>query len=601
LGRIQNLTYNFDGLGNLTQRVGTGGTENLTYDNLNRLTNSSKQGATTYHANGNINTKRDVLGNTSSAYGYASAKPHAVESAWGYSMTYDGNGNLLTRTKTGETWSLNWAGFDKPRWMAKTTGSVTAGSEFHYNAKRSRVIQLEFDTMSAGAPSHYTRKRIYGMGSTLEANYKNTATSGAPDWELDVVRIYVSGPEGTIGTREFSPSKPAADREKVYIYHHDHLGSIDAITPYGSTANVVATDAGGKDGRFGEDAWGQRRNPITWTGAPSTTDDGGFDSLTPRGFTGHEMLDDLGLVHMNGRIYDPLLGRMLSADTFVQDAGDLQAYNRYSYVRNNPTSLNDPSGHFWSALVTVGFAAYDTYQFATGKTTGAEYAKNMALNGAALVADVATAGQGGGFAVRATNAGIRAAKAVDRADTILNTVEASASVVTDVVNGEVSLNTVANAASAVAGSKGVKSAAPNTSKLDANDIKAAAGDKVSTLPANKQAGKNWEDKVTAEPPPGHTAAKQVTLEVETPDGTVRTRPDQIIRSEAGEFSIVEAKGSASAPLTDAQGKAFPVLGAGGTATVRGDNGQEIGLESGTEISFKEVIVARPNGTQIIRQ
>ena len=136
------------------------------------------------------------------------------------------------------------------------------------------------------------------------------------------------------------------------------------------------------------------------------------------------MLDDLGLVHMNGRIYDPLLGRMLSADTFVQDAGDLQAYNRYSYVRNNPTSLNDPSGHFWSALITVGFAAYDTYNYAAGKTTGAEYAKNMALNGAALIADVATAGQGGGIALRIANGGIRAAKAIDKANDTYETVNA---------------------------------------------------------------------------------------------------------------------------------------------------------------------------------
>jgi RHS repeat-associated protein len=56
------------------------------------------------------------------------------------------------------------------------------------------------------------------------------------------------------------------------------------------------------------------------------------------------MLDDLGLVHMNGRIYDPLLGRFLSADLIVDGPGDLQGYNRYSYVKNRPLSLTDPSG-----------------------------------------------------------------------------------------------------------------------------------------------------------------------------------------------------------------------------------------------------------------
>jgi len=50
-------------------------------------------------------------------------------------------------------------------------------------------------------------------------------------------------------------------------------------------------------------------------------------------------------VHMNGRIYDPLLGRFLSADVLVPSPGDLQSHNRYSYTRNNPLSLVDPSGY----------------------------------------------------------------------------------------------------------------------------------------------------------------------------------------------------------------------------------------------------------------
>jgi RHS repeat-associated protein len=57
------------------------------------------------------------------------------------------------------------------------------------------------------------------------------------------------------------------------------------------------------------------------------------------------MMDELGLVHMNGRLYDPLLGRMLSADPVVQTPENLQNYNRYSYVLNNPVSYADPSGY----------------------------------------------------------------------------------------------------------------------------------------------------------------------------------------------------------------------------------------------------------------
>jgi RHS repeat-associated protein len=53
---------------------------------------------------------------------------------------------------------------------------------------------------------------------------------------------------------------------------------------------------------------------------------------TDRGFTMHEHLDEMGVVHMNGRIYDPLIGRFLSADPFIQVPGMLQSYNRYAYV-----------------------------------------------------------------------------------------------------------------------------------------------------------------------------------------------------------------------------------------------------------------------------
>ena len=70
-----------------------------------------------------------------------------------------------------------------------------------------------------------------------------------------------------------------------------------------------------------------------------------FDSsLTTHGFTGHEEIDPVGLVHMNGRVYDPEIGRFLSADPFVQDLSNSQSLNRYSYVLNNPTNYVDPFG-----------------------------------------------------------------------------------------------------------------------------------------------------------------------------------------------------------------------------------------------------------------
>ncbi len=83
-----------------------------------------------------------------------------------------------------------------------------------------------------------------------------------------------------------------------------------------------------------------------------TTPRASLTSQTTRGFTGHEQLDDVGLVHMNGRVYDPLLGRFGTPDPMTENPFSTQGWNRYSYVGNSPLNFTDPSGYcfmgcFW--------------------------------------------------------------------------------------------------------------------------------------------------------------------------------------------------------------------------------------------------------------
>ncbi|CAI8164768.1 MAG: Uncharacterised protein [Pseudidiomarina mangrovi] len=64
-----------------------------------------------------------------------------------------------------------------------------------------------------------------------------------------------------------------------------------------------------------------------------------------RGFTDHEHIDEAQLIHMNGRVYDYNLGRFLSVDPFIQEPGNSQSLNPYSYIMNNPLAGTDPSGY----------------------------------------------------------------------------------------------------------------------------------------------------------------------------------------------------------------------------------------------------------------
>lgn len=126
--------------------------------------------------------------------------------------------------------------------------------------------------------------------------------------------------------------------------HKDHLGSVDTIT----------NESGGIVQRLSYDAFGKRRNAATWSGVPTSTDWSNIAALGHRGFTFHEHLDNVELVHMNGRVYDPDLGRFVSADPLIQAPFESQSLNRYSYVMNNPLSMTDPSGYSWLILRFAG-------------------------------------------------------------------------------------------------------------------------------------------------------------------------------------------------------------------------------------------------------
>jgi len=95
---------------------------------------------------------------------------------------------------------------------------------------------------------------------------------------------------------------------KVEYSHKDHLGSLVASTDHsGAVTARYAYDPFGKrrytNGTY--DAFGKLT--VDWSNRTNS----GVD----RGYTGHEHLDDIGIIHMNGRLFEPRLGRFLQADT----------------------------------------------------------------------------------------------------------------------------------------------------------------------------------------------------------------------------------------------------------------------------------------------
>ena len=141
----------------------------------------------------------------------------------------------------------------------------------------------------------------------------------------------------------------------IGVFHYDYQGSLLALT----------NEAGTVVERYAYDPWGKRRNPDDWTQADNR------DSwIVNRGYTGHEHIDQFGIINMNGRVYDPLTASFFNPDPYIQAPGNWLNYNRYAYCYGNPFKYTDPSGEFieWVAIgIAAGIGAYQGYKVAEAK------------------------------------------------------------------------------------------------------------------------------------------------------------------------------------------------------------------------------------------
>ena len=307
-GNIQSFTYNFDvQKGNLLSRKDNkqGKTETFGYDNLNRLSSIGSQ-QIGYAQNGNI-TQMPGVGTL--AYGNTD-KPYQV--------------TMLTPAGTAvpvREQSVTYTSFQRPNTL--TENGITAS--FAYNAGGDRVKMH----VEQGATALLTR---YYIGKQYEL-----------DAQTNTERLYLGGD---------AYSAPAvyvkeAGNWKIYYICRDYLGSITHI----------ANSDGSLKQELSYDAWGKLRNPATQVNYAVGSEPALF---LGRGYTGHEHLPWFGLINMNARLYDPLLGRFLSPDPYVQNPFMTQNYNRYTYAINNPLVYIDQDGELanWIIGAIIGVFFY---------------------------------------------------------------------------------------------------------------------------------------------------------------------------------------------------------------------------------------------------
>jgi RHS repeat-associated protein len=264
--------------------------------------------------------------------------------------TQDANGNHIGGSDGTQAGSKTYTYTAQNQANAIYQGSASSPSlrtRFWYGPDGSRYKRQDDGSAQTGSTTTY-------LGGV-----ERIATGSAIKWRRPIGGVVL---QEITGETTSSGITVAGSGGTSYQLYTDHLGSVALwVTLSGSTPTVV--------NRFDYAPHGEPRpTGLVRTLGPATT-------IVPwRGFTGHEHIDALSTIHMNGRIYDPLLGRFLQPDPIVQQAYTPQNWNPYSYVLNNPLSFTDPSGYsfvkkYWRQIVAI-VVSYVTYGAASNWAAG---------------------------------------------------------------------------------------------------------------------------------------------------------------------------------------------------------------------------------------
>lgn len=305
---IQHFTYKFDErTRNLTWRKDNTRNiqENFSYDNLNRLTNFNDV-TLTYDSQGMGNI---VKNSQSGEFQYGANKAYQLIGMENL------NNYIPVRSQ-----QITYNSLSRP--LSIIENGIKAS--FLYNSEGKRV-KMQVTKNNANVITRYYIGKQYETETGITGNKEMLYLDGDP---YNASTVYVK----------------ENNKWGLYYICRDYLGNITHITD----------GAGNLKQELSYNPWGVLRNP---TNQQAYAYDSQPVLFLSRGYTGHEHLPWFGLINMNARLYDPVVGRFLSVDPYVQNPYDSQNFNRYSYCLNNPLKYNDENGEFfkWIAGAVSGF------------------------------------------------------------------------------------------------------------------------------------------------------------------------------------------------------------------------------------------------------
>jgi RHS repeat-associated protein len=285
LNTLADFQYQFSTANNITQMTDAAGAHNYTYDSLDRLTAAT-------HPAGQTNesyTYDDVGNRTASHQGssYTYQAFNRLVTANGTTFGYDTNGNLISKTDAGGSWTYSWDYEDRLK-QASLSGGV--------------VVNYSYDALGRHV------QRTSTVSGTTRFVY-----DGA-----DVVRDL----DGSNATLANYLNGPGVDNK---LRQTDAGGSSYYITDQFGTTRGTADASGNLISNVSYDSFGNVASGL---------------ATTRYTYTGREIDSDTSLMYYRARWFTSGQGRFTSEDPIGLRGG----INLYTYVKNNPINFVDPFG-----------------------------------------------------------------------------------------------------------------------------------------------------------------------------------------------------------------------------------------------------------------
>ena len=407
-GDLQNLSRTFDALSTPLRKLDQAqefAQEVMERDPLGRIKRLDENDL----ASGSTNSKLygyDKVGNItamagSGFYSYPNSgdsRPYQVQSIarpdGSMAFGYDDYGNQTTVTGAGRDRTVTYTFSNKPRDITK--GSIS--SQFSYGPGQRRIRQTTLNDAGETVTRLYagdteriftklpngtaeTKTRYY-IGDYLIRTVVDSAADADGDTVIDTLdncRLQPNADQtdtdgdgfgnrcdadfnndGIINLQDLALFRPHFFQTGVSIYDLNADGAVNAADlgafrsmlfgapgpgalPAFSNRFLLADELGSINAVVDEDGQILARYRYDVFGTRSSDSDNAEPDTI--GFTGHEHLHDVGLIHMGGRLYDPHFGRFASVDPIIGSPADSQSYSAYSYVHNMPFSYIDPTGY----------------------------------------------------------------------------------------------------------------------------------------------------------------------------------------------------------------------------------------------------------------